>query len=104
MQCLEVSGAVRTIYGSLGVKRLSTHMQAVTISLLVNSCNAGGGYVGEEGYFCRASSVWVNAIGQLGFRRYLLRTSTRMFSLINYILFISNILLPELIRGHHFVF
>jgi hypothetical protein len=50
-------------------------MQAVTLSLLVKSCNAGGGYVGEKGYFCRALPVWMNATGRLGFHKYLLLTS-----------------------------
>ena len=37
MQCLEVSGAVRPIYGSLGVKRLSSYSRQHNIFITTNN-------------------------------------------------------------------
>ena len=56
MECLEVSGAVRPIYESLGVKRLSTHsltlmshvVTATMMVLLTINRVISGGYFHEK--------------------------------------------------------
>jgi len=55
MQRLEVSGAVQPIYGSLGVKRLSTHCQLCVVSgfrrEVDENCALLGCYAASSGNF-----------------------------------------------------
>jgi hypothetical protein len=56
MQCLEVSGAVRPIYGSLGVKRLRSHQG-------VSGARGGAVALGTEGSIpSRVSGIFIDII------------------------------------------
>jgi len=67
MQRLQVSGAVRPIYGSLGVKRLTTF--GTVLEVAVRSCNWAGPDV-ESHMSCRAPAVLSNDLENLVSKRH----------------------------------